>query len=112
MDDETTPHFVRSFVRRWEEEDSVNPLYLRRQQNPAHLLPTWLAPCSGLPVMRYGVDALSAVCGPAFDLVDTRRYVHTTPRGICAVVHVHDAPSNGPGRPFRSSGALIRRALR
>jgi hypothetical protein len=82
MDDETTPHFVRSFVRRWEEEDSVNPLYLRRQQNPAHLLPTWLAPCSGLPVMRYGVDALSAVCGPAFDLVDTQRYVHTTPRGI------------------------------
>jgi hypothetical protein len=29
--------------------------------------------CSGLPVMRYGVDALSAVCGPAFDLVDTER---------------------------------------
>jgi ubiquinone/menaquinone biosynthesis C-methylase UbiE len=37
--------------------------------------------CSGPPVMRYGVDDLSAVCGPAFDLVDTQRYLHTTPRG-------------------------------
>ncbi len=38
--------------------------------------------CSGLPVMRYGADALSQVCGPAFDLVDSEPYVHTTPRGV------------------------------
>jgi SAM-dependent methyltransferase len=38
--------------------------------------------CSGLPVMRYGADTLSEVCGPPFDLVDSEPYVHTTPRGV------------------------------
>ena len=38
--------------------------------------------CSGLPVMRYGADALSDVCGPGFELVDSEPYVHTTPRAV------------------------------
>ncbi len=37
--------------------------------------------CSGLPVMRYDPAGLAEVLGPSFELVDQRRYVHTTPWG-------------------------------
>jgi trans-aconitate methyltransferase len=37
--------------------------------------------CSGLPVMRYDATLLSAVLGPAFALIGTRRQDHTTPMG-------------------------------
>jgi SAM-dependent methyltransferase len=38
--------------------------------------------CSGLPVRRYDASELAAECGPNFDLVESERYVHTTPRGV------------------------------
>lgn len=37
--------------------------------------------CSGLPVARYDAASLAGVIGPAFELVDERRYLHTTPWG-------------------------------
>ena len=37
--------------------------------------------CSGLPVARYDDESLGKALGPAFLLVDTRRYDHLTPRG-------------------------------
>jgi SAM-dependent methyltransferase len=37
--------------------------------------------CSGLPVHRYAADELAQQCGPRFDLIDSERHVHTTPRG-------------------------------
>ncbi len=37
--------------------------------------------CSGLPVHRYAADELAEQCGPRFELIDSERHVHTTPRG-------------------------------
>jgi len=37
--------------------------------------------CSGLPVARYTADELADLLGPGFELVATRREVHTTPTG-------------------------------
>src|SRR5688572_3227185 len=37
--------------------------------------------CSGLPVVRYSPETLTAELGDDFALVETRRHVHTTPRG-------------------------------
>ena len=37
--------------------------------------------CSGLPVHGYDDSELVAECGPAFDLIDSERYLHTTPQG-------------------------------
>jgi trans-aconitate methyltransferase len=37
--------------------------------------------CSGLTVSRYDANALATTLGDGFDLVDTRRHDHTTPRG-------------------------------
>ncbi len=37
--------------------------------------------CSGLPVARYSSDDLSHSLGPMFEPLETRREVHTTPRG-------------------------------
>jgi len=37
--------------------------------------------CSGLPVHRYNASELAGECGPAFDLVRSERYLHTTPSG-------------------------------
>lgn len=37
--------------------------------------------CSGLPVRRYAAEDLRAALGGAFELVETRREVHVTPRG-------------------------------
>jgi SAM-dependent methyltransferase len=37
--------------------------------------------CSGLPVVRYGAEALAAELGEEFVLIDTRRHDHTTPWG-------------------------------
>jgi SAM-dependent methyltransferase len=37
--------------------------------------------CSGLPVTRYSADDLSHMLGSTFEPVQTRRELHTTPRG-------------------------------
>ncbi|MCK1453567.1 class I SAM-dependent methyltransferase [Bradyrhizobium sp. 35] len=37
--------------------------------------------CSGLPIVRYDPEALSATLGPYFDLVGSRRHDHVTPGG-------------------------------
>ena len=37
--------------------------------------------CSGLPVVRYGADALAAQFTPAFVLLNQRRHLHQTPAG-------------------------------
>jgi len=37
--------------------------------------------CSGLPVRRYTAEDLVAALGEGFELVETRREVHLTPRG-------------------------------
>ena len=37
--------------------------------------------CSGLPVRRYAAEGLAAALGTGFELVETRREVHVTPRG-------------------------------
>ena len=37
--------------------------------------------CSGLPVVRYAADDLAALLGEAFELVQTTREEHRTPRG-------------------------------
>jgi len=37
--------------------------------------------CSGLPVRRYAAEGLAAALGEDFELVETRREVHVTPRG-------------------------------
>lgn len=38
--------------------------------------------CSGLPVRRYDASGLAERCGPRFELVDSERHVHLTPRGV------------------------------
>ena len=38
--------------------------------------------CSGLPVRRYDASELAERCGPRFELVDSERHVHLTPRGV------------------------------
>jgi 2-polyprenyl-3-methyl-5-hydroxy-6-metoxy-1,4-benzoquinol methylase len=37
--------------------------------------------CSGLPIVRHDAASLSALLGPDFHLIDTRRHEHTTPWG-------------------------------
>ena len=37
--------------------------------------------CSGLPVQRYDASGLAERCGPRFELLDSERHVHLTPRG-------------------------------
>ena len=37
--------------------------------------------CSGMPVRRYAAEDLAAALGEGFELVETRREVHVTPRG-------------------------------
>ena len=37
--------------------------------------------CSGLAVRRYAAEDLAAALGEGFELVETRREVHVTPRG-------------------------------
>ena len=37
--------------------------------------------CSGLMVSRYDANALAAMLGEGFELIDTRRHDHTTPWG-------------------------------
>ena len=37
--------------------------------------------CSGLPVVRYSKDDLAGVLGPSFEVLETRREEHRTPRG-------------------------------
>jgi SAM-dependent methyltransferase len=37
--------------------------------------------CSGLPVMRHDAESLSALLGPDFALIDSRRHEHRTPWG-------------------------------
>jgi SAM-dependent methyltransferase len=37
--------------------------------------------CSGLPVIRYGSESLSALLGTDFKLIDARRHDHVTPWG-------------------------------
>jgi 2-polyprenyl-3-methyl-5-hydroxy-6-metoxy-1,4-benzoquinol methylase len=38
--------------------------------------------CSGLPVHRYAIDELAEQCGSRFELIDSERHIHTTPRGV------------------------------
>lgn len=38
--------------------------------------------CSGLPVCRYDASSLAEECGRNFKLIDSGRFVHTTPRGV------------------------------
>ncbi len=38
--------------------------------------------CSGLPVQRYDASGLAERCGPRFELRDSERHVHLTPRGV------------------------------
>jgi SAM-dependent methyltransferase len=38
--------------------------------------------CSGLPVHRYDAPGLANECGPRFDLIDSQRHVHMTPKGV------------------------------
>jgi SAM-dependent methyltransferase len=38
--------------------------------------------CSGLPVRRYDASQLASECGPRFHLIESERYMHTTPRGV------------------------------
>jgi hypothetical protein len=38
--------------------------------------------CSGLPVCRYSADGLAEALGPTLELLDARREVHITPRGV------------------------------
>ena len=37
--------------------------------------------CSGMPVVRYSEEDLGAILGPSFEVLDTRREEHKTPRG-------------------------------
>ena len=37
--------------------------------------------CSGLPIVRYGPEALARTLGPDFELVESRRHDHVTPGG-------------------------------
>lgn len=37
--------------------------------------------CSGLPIMRYDAETLAQTLGQEFDLIETRRHIHTTPWG-------------------------------
>lgn len=47
----------------------------------ATFAPDGPATCSGLPVQRYSPEQLAAELGPAFELRDARRHLHTTPWG-------------------------------
>ena len=38
--------------------------------------------CSGLPVVRHDAASLSALLGPAFELIESRRHEHHTPGGV------------------------------
>lgn len=48
----------------------------------ATFAPDGLEMCSGLPVWRYDGSGLAERCGPRFELLDSERHVHLTPRGI------------------------------
>lgn len=37
--------------------------------------------CSGLPVVRYSAEDLSLILGDTFEPLETRREIHTTPKG-------------------------------
>jgi 2-polyprenyl-3-methyl-5-hydroxy-6-metoxy-1,4-benzoquinol methylase len=37
--------------------------------------------CSGLPIVRYDPKAVASALGPEFELIDSRRHDHVTPRG-------------------------------
>ncbi len=37
--------------------------------------------CSGLPIVRYGPEAVASVLGPKFNLIDSERHDHVTPGG-------------------------------
>ena len=47
----------------------------------ATFAPDGPARCSGLPVVRYSPESLSAELGPAFGLIESVPHVHTTPWG-------------------------------
>ena len=47
----------------------------------ATFAPDGPATCSGLPVLRYSPDALSAILGDTFEHLASRREEHITPRG-------------------------------
>ena len=73
----TDRHDRASYVQRL--NDSVKP-------NGSAILATF-APdgpeiCSGLPVARYSPEALARELGREFALVQSRRHIHITPRGV------------------------------
>ncbi len=58
--------------------------------------------CSGLPVMRYDAESLGRTLGKGFELIETRRQSHSTPRGaiqsfqFCAFLRAGDPPLRNP----------------
>jgi SAM-dependent methyltransferase len=48
----------------------------------ATFAPTGPERCSGLPVQRYSPEALQAVLGPGYRLVESRPEAHVTPAGV------------------------------
>jgi hypothetical protein len=37
--------------------------------------------CSGLPIMRYDAESLRETLGQGFELIETRKHIHSTPWG-------------------------------
>ena len=64
--------------------------------------------CSGLPVQRWDASGLAEFLGPDFALVETRRHVHLTPRGVVQrfqFAAFRFAGEDGPGGVMRPPAA-------
>jgi SAM-dependent methyltransferase len=85
-----------------EEHDRAGYLATLRRSLAAggHLIIATFGPdgptqCSGLPVRRYGAEAVSKLLGPEFELLSTRLREHTTPSGRSQQFHYAHLRRNG-----------------
>jgi len=80
--DRATLHFLTDA-----KEQAAYAERVKRAVRPGgHVIIATFAPegperCSGLPVVRHDAASLSALLGPSFELIETRRHDHTTPAG-------------------------------
>lgn len=75
------------FLTAPEERAAYVERLMRAVKPGSHVIIATFAPdgperCSGLPVVRHDAASLSALLGPSFELIESRRHDHTTPAGV------------------------------
>lgn len=81
--DRAALHFLTSPA-----EQTVYAGQVKRAVRPSsHVIIATFAPdgperCSGLPIIRHDAASLSALLGPSFELIESRRHEHHTPVGV------------------------------